>query len=95
MSGPRSSKHEGHAYHFQGAAAGGAGCRVVSVPCMDVFEKQDAAYKAEVLPNKELLVTDLKAGGKKKSKKKSDKGHVDTTLNADEVGKFLSAPRKP
>ena len=49
----------------------------------------------EVMPNKELLVTDLKASGKKKSKKKSDKGHVEQILDADEIGKFLSAPRKP
>ena len=32
-------------------AAEGADVRVVSVPCMDLFEEQDAAYKESVLPN--------------------------------------------
>ncbi len=29
----------------------GVGADVVSVPCMDLFEQQDAAYKAELLPD--------------------------------------------
>merc|ERR1719359_124628 len=32
------------------AEALGPGTRVVSMPCMSLFDKQDAAYKAEVLP---------------------------------------------
>merc|ERR1711988_970298 len=32
------------------AGALGPGTRVVSMPCMSLFDKQDAAYKAEVLP---------------------------------------------
>jgi len=39
----------------------GAGCRVVSMPCMELFEEQDAAYKAEVLPNK-AITTAFEAG---------------------------------
>merc|ERR1719478_822575 len=32
----------------------GAGCRVVSMPCVEAFERQDAAYQAEVLPNRDI-----------------------------------------
>jgi transketolase len=39
----------------------GAGCRVVSMPCMEAFEEQDDAYKAEVLPNK-AITTAVEAG---------------------------------
>merc|ERR1711990_811114 len=39
----------------------GAGCRVVSMPCMELFEEQDDAYKAEVLPNK-ATTTAVEAG---------------------------------
>ena len=45
----------------------GAGCRVVSMPCVEAFERQDAAYQAEVLPNRDITtaaeagVTDRKS----------------------------------
>jgi len=39
----------------------GGGCRVVSMPCMEAFEEQDDAYKAEVLPNK-AITTAVEAG---------------------------------
>lgn len=32
----------------------GAGCRVVSMPCVEAFERQDAAYQAEVLPDRSI-----------------------------------------
>ena len=35
---------------IKAAAELGDGVRVVSMPCMDVFNKQSAAYKEEVLP---------------------------------------------
>jgi len=31
--------------------ADGVSCRLVSMPCLDLFEEQDAAYKESVLPN--------------------------------------------
>merc|ERR1719379_2589899 len=45
----------------EAAAKLGAGCRVVSMPCMELFEEQDDAYKAEVLPNK-AITTAVEAG---------------------------------
>merc|ERR1712078_929923 len=39
----------------------GGGCRVVSMPCMELFEEQDDAYKAEVLPSK-AITTAVEAG---------------------------------
>merc|ERR1711988_1141192 len=39
----------------------GAGCRVVSMPCMELFEEQSDEYKAEVLPNK-AITTAVEAG---------------------------------
>merc|ERR1719298_336537 len=39
----------------------GAGCRVVSIPCMELFEAQDDAYKASVLPDKSIT-TAVEAG---------------------------------
>mgnify|MGYP002653689894 CR=1 FL=1 len=42
--------------HRRGAVPGvelaqqGVAARVVSVPCLDVFERQDASYRAEPLP---------------------------------------------
>ena len=36
---------------LQAATILGAGVRVVSVPCMERFERQDAAYREEVLPS--------------------------------------------
>jgi len=44
----------------------------------------------KVLPNNELLVTDLKPG----VKKSGDKGHKEQTLTADEIGKFLGIPKQ-
>ena len=32
----------------------GAGCRVVSMPCVEAFERQSAEYIAEVLPNRDI-----------------------------------------
>merc|ERR1719276_282199 len=32
----------------------GAGCRIVSIPCVEAFERQDAAYQAEILPNRDI-----------------------------------------
>merc|ERR1719238_2021180 len=32
----------------------GAGTRVVSMPCVEAFERQDAAYQAEVLPDRSI-----------------------------------------
>jgi len=32
----------------------GPGCRVVSMPCVEAFERQSAAYQAEVLPNRDM-----------------------------------------
>jgi len=32
----------------------GAGCRVVSMPCVEAFERQSAEYQAEVLPNRDI-----------------------------------------
>ena len=62
----------------------GAGCRVVSMPCMELFEEQDAAYKAEVLPNK-AITTAFEAGATGLWYKYADK-----VLGVDSFG--LSAP---
>ena len=40
----------------------GAGTRVVSVPCMERFERQDAAYREEVLPAKCRKRVSIEAG---------------------------------
>ena len=40
----------------------GAGARVVSVPCMERFERQDAAYREEVLPSKCRKRVSIEAG---------------------------------
>merc|ERR1719454_768560 len=45
----------------EAAAKIGGGCRVVSMPCMELFEEQDDAYKAEVLPKK-AITTAVEAG---------------------------------
>ena len=34
----------------------GPSVRVVSMPCVEVFERQSEAYKNEVLPNREITV---------------------------------------
>jgi transketolase len=36
---------------MEAAAQLGDGVRVVSMPCTDVFDRQDAAYREAVLPN--------------------------------------------
>jgi transketolase len=40
----------------------GAGARVVSVPCMERFDRQDAAYREEVLPSKCRKRVSIEAG---------------------------------
>ena len=43
----------------------GIGADVISVPCMDIFEQQDAAYKADLLPDAdpgEILRVSIEAG---------------------------------
>lgn len=40
----------------------GAGARVVSIPCMERFERQDAAYREEVLPAKCRKRVSIEAG---------------------------------
>jgi transketolase len=40
----------------------GAGARVVSVPCMERFDRQDAAYRDEVLPSKCRKRVSIEAG---------------------------------
>lgn len=39
----------------------GDGCRVVSMPCVELFEEQTDEYKAEVLPDKSIT-TAVEAG---------------------------------
>jgi transketolase len=53
----------GSEVHLAEAAAKelGPGCRVVSMPCVEAFERQDAAYQAEVLPNR-AITTACEAG---------------------------------
>jgi len=70
----------------EAAAKIGAGCRVVSMPCMDLFEKQDAAYKAEVLPNK-AITTAVEAGVSSPWYKFADK-----VLGVDSFGESAPAP---
>jgi transketolase len=41
--------------------AKGIGADVVSMPCMELFDAQDAAYKADLLPADALLVS-IEAG---------------------------------
>jgi len=38
----------------EAAAKIGAGCRVVSMPCVEAFERQSAEYQAEVLPDRSI-----------------------------------------
>jgi len=40
----------------------GAGARVVSMPCMERFDRQDAAYREEVLPAKCRKRVSIEAG---------------------------------
>ena len=39
----------------------GVSARVVSAPCLDLFDKQDAAYQSSVLPNRSRVVA-IEAG---------------------------------
>ncbi|WBY15594.1 transketolase [Erythrobacteraceae bacterium WH01K] len=41
--------------------ADGTGCDVVSMPCMDLFEQQDDAYRTDLLPEDALIVS-IEAG---------------------------------
>ena len=41
--------------------ADGVGCDVISIPCTELFDKQDDAYKADILPDDALLVS-IEAG---------------------------------
>jgi transketolase len=62
----------------------GPGTRVVSMPCVEAFERQDAAYQAEVLPNKAITLA-VEAGVTSAWYKYADK-----VLGVDSFG--LSAP---
>merc|ERR1719486_908991 len=62
----------------------GPGCRVVSMPCVEAFERQDAAYQAEVLPNR-AITTACEAGVTAAWYKYAEK-----VLGVDDFG--LSAP---
>merc|ERR1719440_1441953 len=62
----------------------GPGTRVVSMPCVEAFERQDAAYQAEVLPNKAITLA-VEAGVTSSWYKYADK-----VLGVDSFG--LSAP---
>merc|ERR1719311_1876232 len=62
----------------------GAGCRVVSMPCVELFERQDAAYQKEVLPDKSIT-TACEAGVTREWYKYADK-----VLGVDSFG--ISAP---
>lgn len=46
----------------QGSVKPGIKVRVVSMPCWELFEKQDADYKAKVLPEKTTLRVAIEAG---------------------------------
>jgi transketolase len=62
----------------------GPGCRVVSMPCMEAFERLSAEEKAAILPNKSIT-TSIEAGVTGLWHKYADK-----TVGVDEFG--LSAP---
>jgi transketolase len=42
--------------------AQGHGADVVSMPCAELFDAQDAGYRAEVLPKREALIVSIEAG---------------------------------
>merc|ERR1719445_132689 len=65
----------------------GAGCRVVSMPCMEVFEQQSADYKAEVLSDK-AKTTAVEAGATGLWYKYADK-----VLGVDTFGETAPAPQ--
>merc|ERR1719327_1294170 len=62
----------------------GAGCRVVSMPCVEEFERQSAEYQAEVLPDRSIT-TACEAGTTAAWYK-----HAAKVLGVDDFG--LSAP---
>jgi len=64
----------------------GAGCRVVSMPCMEVFEQQSDKYKGEVLPAK-TKTTAIEAGATGLWYKYADK-----VLGVDTFGESAPAP---
>merc|ERR1719454_1961967 len=71
-------------YAVEAAKELGPGCRVVSMPCVEAFERQDAAYQAEVLPNRAITLA-VEAGVTSSWYKYADK-----VLGVDSFG--LSAP---
>ena len=64
----------------------GAGCRVVSMPCMEVFEAQSDAYKASILSDK-TKTTAVEAGATGLWYKYADK-----VLGVDTFGESAPAP---
>ena len=82
----RTSSAAGSELHIAAEAAKelGPGTRVVSMPCVEAFERQDAAYQAEVLPNKAITLA-VEAGVTSAWYKYADK-----VLGVDSFG--LSAP---
>merc|ERR1712129_363000 len=70
----------------EAAATLGAGCRVVSMGCMEVFEAQSDAYKAKILPAK-AKTTAIEAGATGLWYKYADK-----VLGVDTFGESAPAP---
>merc|ERR1719487_1563278 len=70
----------------EAAAKIGGGCRVVSMPCVEAFERQDAKYRAEVLPDKSKT-TAIEAGYTAAWYKFADK-----VLGVDDFGESAPAP---
>ena len=70
----------------EAAATLGAGCRVVSMPCMEVFEAQSDKYKAEILSDKSKT-TAVEAGATGLWYKYADK-----VLGVDAFGESAPAP---
>merc|ERR1711869_190304 len=64
----------------------GAGCRVVSMPCMEVFEQQSDEYKASILSDKSKT-TAVEAGATGLWYKYADK-----VLGVDDFGESAPAP---
>merc|ERR1719182_112148 len=64
----------------------GAGCRVVSMPCVEAFERQSAEYQKEVLPDKSIT-TAVEAGVTAAWYKYADK-----VLGVDGFGESAPAP---
>jgi len=64
----------------------GPGCRVVSMPCVEAFERQSAEYQAEVLPNRDIT-TACEAGVTAAWYK-----YASTVLGVDSFGESAPAP---